>query len=157
MVRPPRRIQELQGDLSRASAELSLANGREPSPRELAEWLDEDEADVREALGGEGCFSPASLDRPVGDEGSVSMGDLIPDEEEPSRAAEARVMLGPLVRRLGARDREIIRLRFIRGLTQQEIADAIGVTQMQVSRLLSRIYADLRRQLGRVPPESLAS
>ena len=66
-------------------------------------------------------------------------------------------MLAPVVQRLAARDRRILRLRFFEGLTQQEIAEDIGVTQMQVSRLLSRIYADLRRQLGRLPPGSLAS
>jgi RNA polymerase sigma-B factor len=65
-------------------------------------------------------------------------------------------MLAPAVRRLVARDQRILRLRFFDGLTQQEIAEDIGVTQMQVSRLLARIYADLRRQLGRVPPGSLA-
>jgi RNA polymerase sigma-B factor len=156
-VRPPRRIQDLQRAASRVRAELSAANGCEPSARDLAEVLGVSEQDIREALGGGGCFAAFSLDRPVEDEGSLSVGDLIPDGREDSAAAEARAMLGPLVRRLGRRDREILRLRFFHGLTQQEMADVLGVTQVQVSRLLSRIYADLRRQLGSVPPESLAS
>ena len=63
-------------------------------------------------------------------------------------AAEARVALAPVVRKLSARDRHILRLRFFEGLTQREIAEDIGVTQMQVSRLLSRIYRDLREDLG---------
>jgi RNA polymerase sigma-B factor len=62
-------------------------------------------------------------------------------------AAEARVVLAPAVRRLGDRDRRILMLRFFRGWTQQEIADDIGVTQMQVSRLLSRILTELREQI----------
>jgi RNA polymerase sigma-B factor len=62
-------------------------------------------------------------------------------------AAEARVVLAPLVRQLGERDRQILHLRFFEQRTQQEIADAIGVTQMHVSRLLSRILTELREQL----------
>jgi len=157
MVRPPRRIQDLQRRVSTASAELARDTGSEPTPSQIAAHLGEAETDVREALGGEGCFTPASLDHPVGDGSTASLGDLLPDEERGSTAAEARVMLAPVVQRLAARDRRILRLRFFEGLTQQEIAEDIGVTQMQVSRLLSRIYADLRRQLGRLPPGSLAS
>ncbi len=157
MVRPPRRIQDLQRRVSTASAELARDTGSEPTPGQIAAHLGEAESDVREALGGEGCFTPASLDHPVGDGSTASLGDLLPDEERGSTAAEARVMLAPVVQRLAARDRRILRLRFFEGLTQQEIAEDIGVTQMQVSRLLSRIYADLRRQLGRLPPGSLAS
>jgi RNA polymerase sigma-B factor len=156
MVRPPRRVQDLQPRVATASAELARDTGREPTAAQIARHLGEAESDVREALGGEGCFMPASLDHPVGDGGTASLGDLLPDEERGSAAAEARVMLAPAVRRLVARDRRILRLRFFEGLTQQEIAEDIGVTQMQVSRLLARIYADLRRQLGRVPPGSLA-
>jgi len=157
MVRPPRRIQDLQRRVSTASAELALATGSEPTSTEIADRLGEPESDVREAMCGEGCFTPASLDHPVGDDGTASLGDLLPDEDQGSAAAEARIMLAPVVRRLAARDRRIILLRFFDGLTQQEIADDIGVTQMQVSRLLSRIYADLRRELGVMPAGSLAS
>mgnify|MGYP006176774241 CR=1 FL=1 len=68
-------------------------------------------------------------------------------QEDGHEAAEARVVLAPVVRRLGRRDRRILQLRFFQGCTQQEIADDIGVTQMQVSRLLSRIFNDLREEI----------
>jgi RNA polymerase sigma-B factor len=155
MVRPPRRIQELQQRLTATRSQLQFSLGREPSPQELADELGEDVADVREALQGDGCFSPASLDRPVGDETSSSLGELLPDDDDDRVSAEARVVLGPVVRRLGERDRRILMLRFFGGLTQQEIAEDIGVTQMQVSRLLSRIFGELREQLGLDDVESL--
>ena len=104
-----------------------------------------------EALAADGCFAPASLDKPVGgrepgDDGS-SLGDLLAQGGSEHPAAEARVALGPLVRRLDDRDRRILYLRFFEECTQQQIADDIGVTQMQVSRLLVRILAELRRGL----------
>jgi RNA polymerase sigma-B factor len=77
----------------------------------------------------------------------MSLGDLLSSSDDERSALEARVVLGPAVRRLGQRDRRILMLRFFRGLTQQQIAEDIGVTQMQVSRLLARIYRDLREQL----------
>ncbi len=148
MVRPPRRIQELQQRVRGAREELTSRLGRAPREDEIAEMVGATSAEVTEAMAGNGCFTPMSLDRPAGDDGSTSIGDLIGDENDVRGAAEARLVLGPVVRRLGARDRRILMLRFFRGLTQQEIADDIGVTQMQVSRLLRRIYDELRDSLA---------
>lgn len=146
-VRPPRRIQELQARISSAEAELCHALGRSPRPSEIASHLDADLEEVTEALATDGCFTPASLDKPVSADGETALGDLLGGDDLAMSAAEARVVLAPAVRRLGDRDRRILMLRFFRGWTQQEIADDIGVTQMQVSRLLSRILTELREQI----------
>jgi RNA polymerase sigma-B factor len=147
MVRPPRRIQELQARITAADAELSQSLGRSPRPSEVAVHLDERLEDVNEALATVGCFTPSSLDRPAGENGTMAISDLLGGEDVAQGAVEARAMLAPVVRRLSDRDRRILLLRFFRGWTQQEIAEDIGVTQMQVSRLLTRIMADLRRGL----------
>ena len=152
-VRPPRRIQELQARIASAESELSFALGRSPRPSEIASHLDEDIEEVTEALATDGCFTPASLDKPVGTEGETALGELIGSEDEAQSAAEARIVLAPVVRRLSERDRRILMLRFFRGWTQQEIAEDIGVTQMQVSRLLSRILTELREQIDDPPSE----
>jgi len=83
----------------------------------------------------------------VGEDGAATLGDLMPDQDTDLESAEARVMLGPAVRSLAPRDRRILELRFFEGWTQEQIAQDIGVTQMQVSRLLSRILKDLRAHL----------
>ena len=154
MVRPPRRVQELQARISPARNELANSLGREPEPGELASMLEVDLRDVTEAMSAHGCFVPASLDVPVGEDASVPLGDVLSSESSDQPAAEARVLLGPLVRRLGDRDRRVLQLRFFDGLTQREIADDIGVTQMQVSRLLSRILGELREGIGETDEES---
>ncbi len=157
VVRPPRRVQDLQPRLARATEQLTDRLDRAPTEQELAEHLDVSREEVREAMSSEGCFAPASLDRRIGEGdggqgGSASLGDLLSgqddEQEEAQRTAEARTVLGPHVRALGARDRRILELRFFVGLTQREIAEDIGVTQMQVSRLLTRILGDLRRSVG---------
>ena len=154
MVRPPRRIQELQQRVFRAQSELSFKLGRPPAAREIAENLGEEIDQVLEAMDGQGAFTPASLDRLVGD-GDASLGDLIGADQTTVQSAEARVMLAPAVRRLSERDRRILQMRFFDGLTQREIAESIGVTQMQVSRLLARIFRDLRSQLGSLDDHQL--
>jgi len=146
-VRPPRRVQELQGQIAKASSELTQQLGRSPRPTEVAELLGLDVESVIEALAADGAFTPASLDVPVGEDGAATLGDLMPDEGMEFASAEARVVLGPAVRKLGPRDRRILELRFFHGWTQEQIAQDIGVTQMQVSRLLSRILKDLREEL----------
>lgn len=146
-VRPPRRIQELQGQVSAVVTELTQGLGRSPRPSEVAQFLEVAVEDVIEALSTDGCFTPTSLDTPVGEDGASTLGEMITADDADMGAAEARVMLAPAVRRLSERDRRILHLRFFRQYTQEQIAQDIGVTQMQVSRLLSRILTDLRGQL----------
>jgi RNA polymerase sigma-B factor len=150
-VRPPRRVQETQARITRAEGELVQELGRSPLPSEIAAHIGAEVDDVIEALAADGCFAPASLDRPLAradGEGAASLGDFLGEDDTTQPAAEARVALAPVVRRLKERDRRILYMRFFEERTQQEIADDIGVTQMQVSRLLSRILRDLRQDLG---------
>jgi RNA polymerase sigma-B factor len=146
-VRPPRRIQELQAAATRARADLERDTGIRPDLSTLAAAMGEPEEQVAEALAAEGCFTPSSLDQPLRAGSSLAIGDTIADTDDGYEAAEARAILAPAVRRLGRRDRRILQLRFFDGLTQQEIGEEIGVTQMQVSRLLNRIMRDLRTDL----------
>ena len=146
MVRPPRRVQDLQTRIAGAQEELESRLGRSPRPSEIAAHLDEDPDNVVEALAADGCFTPTSLDATVA-EGSSTLGDLLGEEDRALARAEAKMMLEPLMRTLSARDRRIVRLRYFQEQTQQEIANAVGLTQAQVSRVLARILADLRANL----------
>jgi RNA polymerase sigma-B factor len=152
MIRPTRRIQELQARIGSAETELTHDLGRSPRPTEIAERLGEAPESVLEALASDGCFTPASLDYPTGEDGTVTtLGDLLPGGFDGREAAEARMTLAPVLGSLPERDQLIIGMRFYEGLTQREIAQRIGVTQMQVSRLLTRILAQLRVRVGEVP------
>lgn len=151
MVRPPRGVQELQTKVIAARDNLAERDGHVPSAQEIADHLGEDVAVVQESLLAQGCFHPTSLDLPLGEDSTTTLGEHLGQDDGSMSAAEARVMLRDAVRRLSPRDRKILRMRFFEDCTQQEIADAIGVTQMQVSRLLSRILRDLRRQLDPAP------
>jgi RNA polymerase sigma-B factor len=148
MVRPPRPIQKMQADVSRAESELTQALGRSPRVREVAEHLNVSEDDVLEALSADGCYTPTSLDLPVGEQGTGVLGDTLPGEDSALDEAEARIMLMPAVKALPERDRKVLYLRFFKQQTQSQIAEEIGVTQMQVSRILSRVLGQLRGQLG---------
>ena len=151
MIRPPRRVQDLQARIAGVQDELAAELGRSPRPTEIADRLGDDVGDVVEALAVDGCFTPTSLDATVGD-GSSRLGDLLGQDERALAWVEAKVMLDPVVRRLSPRDRRIVRLRFYEERTQQEIAVAVGLTQAQVSRVLARILEDLRADLsGRSP------
>ncbi len=147
MIRPPRRIQDLQARLGAAHDELEHSLGRSPRPSEMALHLGEELSDVVEALAADGCFTPTSLDLAIA-EGSSTLGDQIGREDHDLATAEARLVLAPVVRHLSPRDRLIVQLRFLEEQTQQEIAEAVGLTQAQVSRVLTRILADLRAGLA---------
>jgi RNA polymerase sigma-B factor len=153
MIRPPRRVQELQARIFAAQSELSMALGRSPSASEMAAHLEVPVDEVEEALATEGCFTPTSLDRTVGPEDSdLTLGSLLGELDGATEAVEARTVLAPVVRRLSERDRLVLRLRFFDDCTQREIAEAIGVTQTQVSRVLTRILRDLRAGLQGAAP-----
>lgn len=143
-VRPPRRVQEIHLRVLAVRDALAQRLDRVPTPQEIAAELGESDLHVAEALRLDGCFAPSSLDQPVGS-GDATLGDLLPQGEEHGYdAADARVILGPAIRSLGRRDRDVLRMRFFDGLTQQEIGERLGVTQTQVSRILTRINGELR-------------
>lgn len=154
-IRPPRSVQEMQASITRAQGELWQLLGREPGAREIADHLGVDQDPVLEALGANGCFMPSSLDGvPEGDDPAPA--DRIGSEDPGYRRAEARVALRPLLRGLTERERRILELRFVQNRTQAEIGAEIGVTQMQVSRLLTGLYARLREELTGTGAESAA-
>ena len=147
-VRPPRGVQDTQTQLHACEAELYQRLGRAPRPSELAEHLGVDVEQVIEALAiGPDAFAPMSLDR-VADGESDSLGDRLGAPDAGFDDAETRALLEPALRGLSERDRLIIDRRFVLGRTQEEIARELGITQMQVSRLLTRLLARLRKQLG---------
>ncbi|RYU09529.1 sigma-70 family RNA polymerase sigma factor [Nocardioides iriomotensis] len=146
-VRPPRRVQELQARISSARSDMAQQLGRSPDRDELADELHVDGVDLDEAMSADGCFQPTSLDRPLVEDSTTTVGERLTDESHDLASAEARMTLAPLVRRLGERDRRIVELRFFHQATQQEIAEDIGVTQMHVSRLITRILGNLREDL----------
>ena len=150
-VKPPRRIQELQAELSATSSQLAQDTGHPPTSGELARSLGLEKSAVDEALAADGCYAPSSLERPSpNSEAGATLGDVLGGDDAGFDRAEAMVALRPLCRRLSERDRRIVYLRFFREWTQARIAEEFGVTQMQISRLLSRILSDLRDQLGDV-------
>ncbi len=147
MVRPPRPIQKLQSDVARAQSELTQTLGRSPRVPEVAEHLQVSEDEVLEALSADGCFTPTSLDLPLGEQGATVLGDTLVTDDPALDEAEARVMLMPAVRALPERERDILYLRFFKQMSQSQIAAEVGVTQMQVSRILARVLVKLRGQL----------
>jgi len=146
-VRPPRSIQETQQKIAGCEADLYQQLGRAPRPSEIANHLGLEREQVIDALGAQGCFAPASLDAPVGEEGDETAGQRIGQFDPGFDRAEARAMLAPLLSKLSRRERLIVELRFFRGCSQAEIGAEIGVSQMHVSRLLSRLMARLKDEL----------
>lgn len=146
MVRPPRRVQELQARISRADEELVNRLGRSPRPSEIAAHLDALPDQVVEALSADGCFTPTSLDATVGD-GDGTLGAHLGHVDLQIGRAETAMLLKPVVAALPDRERRILQLRFYDDCSQQEIAEVVGVTQAQVSRVLRRILSDLRGKL----------
>jgi RNA polymerase sigma-B factor len=155
-VKPPRRIQELQSEISASSAKLMQERGGIPTPADVAADLGLPKEEVTEAMVADGCFAPSSLDRVAAstedDRGALS--DVLGEDDTGFDRAEALVALRPLCAELSERDRRILYLRYFHEWTQARIAEEFGVTQMQISRLLARILGQLRDKLGSVdePP-----
>ena len=147
-VRPPRRLQELRLSLGAAAAELTQSIGHSPTVRQLAEHLRVDQEEVIEALAAAQDYHLASLDAPMdGEADGTPLGATLGEDDGAYDRLVDHVSVAPLLASLPERDRRILSLRFFQGWTQSQIAAEIGVTQMQVSRLLSRTLARLREQL----------
>lgn len=148
-VRAPRRIQELYLHIGQVVATLSQEKGRSPSIKEIAIATGATEDDVIEALEAGQGYRSASLDAP-GQDGE-SLGSRLGGDDAAFSDAEHRVELSPHLAKLPERERQILILRFVEGLTQSEIADRVGISQMHVSRLLSRSLTELRSAYKRPP------
>ena len=148
-VRVPRSVQERSLSLRTEANRFEAVNGRAPTAQELADVADMDLEDVIEALDAARAYNADSLDRPrPGGDGSMgTVGDRIGGDDVEQERAGLRVAVDQLLDILPDREREIIELRFHDELTQSEIAERIGISQMHVSRLLRRSLEQLREQL----------
>src|SRR3954462_4113215 len=145
-VRVPRDLQELSLKVDRAVGEMSRQSHRQPSVDELAQRLDVSEEEVLEALQASSAYRATSFDAPRAggeDEGDV-LADAVGDEDLGFGLAEDRATLDKLLLSIGPREREVLRLRFVEDMTQAEIGERIGVSQMQISRLIRQSLARLR-------------
>jgi RNA polymerase sigma-B factor len=149
-VRVPRSLQERWLEVNRALGDLSQKLGREPTIYEVAEHIDVDPEDVLEALDVGSAYTAGSLDQPVGTEaGSRPLGDLLADRSSGAMEhADHRVDVAGHIDALPDRLQQILYLRFFEGRTQTEIGDAIGVSQMHVSRLLRQALGALREAVA---------
>lgn len=145
-LRVSRRLKDLHLELKAASEQLSHDLGRAPTVDELADALDSTPEEVLEALEAGAAYRPSSLNAgPVGAEGDE---EIIPGDEDPEMVdTGARVMVQDALKTLPERERRVIYLRFYLGLTQSEIAEEIGVSQVHVSRILRATLARLGEEL----------
>ncbi|MEU7608358.1 RNA polymerase sigma factor SigF [Micromonospora sp. NPDC049204] len=146
-VRVPRRLQELRLSISAANSALTQTLGRSPTVADIASHLDLSEETVLEGLEGARAYRATSLSTPAGADGSRELGDTLGGDDHEFDLVEIRVALEPALATLPERERQILTLRFYGNLTQAQIADRVGVSQMHVSRLISRSLAALRHHL----------
>ncbi|WP_406861289.1 RNA polymerase sigma factor SigF [Streptomyces solicamelliae] len=147
-VRVPRRLQELRLDLARAGDELAQRLDRAPTVEELATELDLSHEEVVEGMAASNAYTASSLDaQPDEDETEGTLADRIGYEDHGLEGIEYVESLKPMIAALPARDRKILSLRFTAGMTQSEIGEELGISQMHVSRLLARTLGRLRKGL----------
>ncbi|GHE87479.1 RNA polymerase sigma factor [Streptomyces longispororuber] len=148
-VRVPRRLQELRLALTKASDDLAQRLDRSPTVPELAAVLGVSEEDVVDGLAVGNAYTASSLDSPApeDDGGEGSLADRLGYEDSALEGVEYRESLKPLLAKLPPRERRIIMLRFFANMTQSQIGEEVGISQMHVSRLLTRTLAQLREGL----------
>jgi len=146
-MRVPRRLQEIGLQLSRVVSELYQELGRSPTVAEIAAHSRLSEDDVLEGMDAIHAHSISSLDAPTDEEGQTS-GSRLGAEDETYELLEGWASVEPHLEDLPEREKRILYLRFFRGLTQSQIADKLKISQMHVSRLLSRTLETLREAVG---------
>lgn len=147
MIRPPRPLQELRARVTRSRAALEQELGREVGLRELSERLAVDSDRVGQSLASGGGYRPWSLEAPLADDSASSLGDALPTDGDAVEQLIERLDLRRALRTLSARDRAVLKWRFADECSQSDIAQRLGVSQMQVSRILRSLLARLRSQL----------
>ncbi|MEV0135396.1 SigB/SigF/SigG family RNA polymerase sigma factor [Dactylosporangium sp. NPDC050688] len=147
-VHVPRRLQELRIEINRVRDTLGQRLGRSPTPHDVAEHLGVAEDQILEALVASSAYRPVSLFAPLGgDDDAGTLADVLGDDDRDIDGVEFRQAVKPLIARLPERERRILSLRFYGNRTQAQIAADLGISQMHVSRLLSRTLEGLRRAL----------
>jgi RNA polymerase sigma-B factor len=146
-VKVPRRLKELHLQLGSATAEMSQRLGRAPTPSELAAELGLDREEVVEALIAGSGYNTLSMDSGGGDDDTPPLTETLGSHDANLARIENHEALRPLLEALPERERTVVVLRFFESLTQSQIAERVGISQMHVSRLLARTLARLRDEL----------
>jgi len=146
----PRSLQERYLVVGEANDALASQLGRSPRPADIADHTGYSLEEVLEALGASNAYSPVALDapHPAEDDSLRTLGDTLGEEDQRFELVELGEAIAPALKALPERDRTILHLRFVADLTQSEIAERIGVSQMHVSRLLARSLARLSAAAG---------
>ena len=143
-VRVPRPAKELHLRIRSAAEDMAHELRRSPTPRELAAYLGVSVDDVVMALGAAAAYSADRIEPPSDDDSSPDSRGILAEQESGYRMTEDRVFLKNLIKQLPEREQQIVRLRFFEELTQAEIAERVGISQMHVSRLLRKAFEQLR-------------
>ena len=145
-VRVPRGLQEMSMRVDRALGELAEHLRRQPSVKEIAAAIGANEEDVLEALQAGGAYRAVSFEAPSGGSGedAATLADSVGVRENGFDRAEERATLDALLGAVGERERDVLRMRFDEDMTQAEIGAAIGVSQMQISRIIRQALQRLR-------------
>jgi RNA polymerase sigma-B factor len=146
-VRVPRALQERSLEVARASEELTQSLNRRPEPSELAARVQLSEAEVTEAMEARLAYMSSSIDR-TDESTGTSIGDILEQEDLGLQVADDRLVVEEAIDALPERQRRILHLRFTEDMTQSEIAEEVGISQMHVSRLLSRALGTLRKTIA---------
>lgn len=152
-IRPPRHVQELRASVNAASQELAQQLGRSATPAEIAVAAELDLDTVQECLASNQLYHLPSIDAPVDGAAGVEHGtraalfDTLGHDDGRLESVVDLVSLRPLLARLPRRERRLLTLRFVHEWSQARIASELGVSQVQVSRLLSKVLGELREQL----------
>jgi len=143
-IRVPRRLQELRLTITAANNTLTHELGRPPTVADIAVHLAVSEDEVLEGLEGARAYNTTSLSTPVGQDGSQELCDTLGADDHGFELAELRIALGPALSSLDDREQKILSLRFYGNHTQSEIAQELGISQMHVSRVLTKTLTKLR-------------
>jgi RNA polymerase sigma-B factor len=147
-VHVPRRLQDLTIEVNRAATDLTIELCRKPEVAEIADRLGVDKEAVQEALVSSGAYAPISLNAPTrGGDGAAELGEMLGGVDRDLDAIDDSITVSELLLRLPARERRMLTMRFHGNATQAEIAEVLGISQMHVSRMLSRALAWLREAM----------